>query len=136
MKMLLQDLKFKDNREQLKDIFENALPLTYQDVVLVFISVSGIKNGQLVQESYANKVYNETINGKLWSAIQVTTAAGICGVLDLMAEGKLPQKGFVRQEDVLFDDFINNRFGRYYSRTKDRLGRNDGQPTKERQEAA
>ncbi|GAA6137012.1 saccharopine dehydrogenase family protein [Arenicella sp. 4NH20-0111] len=120
MKMLLQDLRFKDNREQLKDIFENALPLTYQDVVLVFINVSGIKNGQLVQESYANKVYNETINGKLWSAIQVTTASGICGVLDLMAEGKLPQQGFVRQEDVLFDDFINNRFGQYYQRHKDK----------------
>ena len=120
MKMLLQDLKFRDNRDQLKTIFEDALPLTYQDVVLVFISVSGMKNGQLVQESYANKIYNETINGKLWSAIQVTTAAGICGVLDLMAEGKLPKQGFVRQEDVLFDDFINNRFGRYYQRLKDK----------------
>ncbi len=120
MKMLLQDLKFKDNRDHLKRIFEDALPLTYQDVVLVFISVSGLKNGQLVQESYANKVYNETINGKLWSAIQVTTAAGICAVLDLMANGKLPQKGFVKQEDVLFDDFINNRFGQYYQRSKDK----------------
>ncbi len=120
MKMLLQDLKFKDNRDQLKEIFENALPLTYQDVVLVFINVSGIKNGQLVQESYANKVYNETINGKLWSAIQVTTAAGICAVLDLMAEGKLPNQGFVRQEDVNYDDFINNRFGQYYQRDRER----------------
>lgn len=116
MKMLLQDLRLMDNRPLLKEIFENSLPLTYQDVVLVFISVSGIKNGQLVQETYANKVYNETINGKLWSAIQVTTASGICAVLDLMAEGKLPQQGFVKQEDVLFDDFINNRFGQYYRR--------------------
>ncbi len=120
MKMLLQDLKFRDNRDQLKGIFENALPLTYQDVVLVFINVSGLKNGQLIQESYANKIYNKTINGNLWSAIQVTTAAGICGVLDLMAEGKLPTKGFVRQEDVLFDDFIRNRFGQYYQRDKER----------------
>lgn len=118
MKMLLHDLKFKDNRDLLKKIFENALPITYQDVVLVFINVSGIKDGQLVQKSYANKIYNETINGKLWSAIQVTTASGICGVLDLMAEGKLPTQGFVRQEDVLFSDFINNRFGCYYRRQK------------------
>jgi len=119
MKMLLQDLKFKDNRDQLKRIFENALPVTYQDVVLIFISVSGVKNGQLVQESYANKVYNQVINNRLWSAIQVTTAAGICAVLDLMATGKLPQTGFVRQEDVSFEDFINNRFGRYYQRKND-----------------
>jgi len=116
MKMLLHDLRLMDKRPLLKEIFETALPLTYQDVVLVFINVSGMKDGQLVQESYANKIYNKTINGKLWSAIQVTTAAGICTVLDLMAEEKLPQRGFVKQEDVLYSDFINNRFGQYYKR--------------------
>ncbi|NND82584.1 MAG: saccharopine dehydrogenase family protein [Gammaproteobacteria bacterium] len=116
MKLLLHDLRLKDRRPLLKDIFEAAIPLTYQDVVLVFINVSGIKNGQLVQESYANKIYNHRMSGQTWSAIQITTAAGICAVLDLQAEGKLPKKGFVRQEDVVFDDFINNRFGQYYRR--------------------
>jgi len=120
MKMLLDDLRLRDNRELLKEIFEQALPLTYQDVVLVFVNVSGMKDGQLVQESYASKNYSQTINGKLWSAIQITTAAGICTALDLMAEGKLPQQGFVKQEDVLFDDFINNRFGQYYKRPQDK----------------
>jgi len=131
MKMLLHDLRFKEKRPLLKEIFESALPLTYQDVVLVFISVSGMKGGQLVQESYANKIYNETINGKLWSAIQVTTASGICTVLDLLAEGKLPQQGFIRQEDVLFDDFISNRFGRYYCRESDKRCSNTKNQEKE-----
>ena len=117
MKMLLHDLRLKDRRPLLKDIFESALPLTFQDVVLVFINVSGMKNGQLVQESYANKIYNHSLNGQLWSAIQITTAAGICAVLDLQATGKLPSRGFVRQEDVSFQDFINNRFGQYYRRS-------------------
>jgi saccharopine dehydrogenase-like NADP-dependent oxidoreductase len=116
MKMLLQDLRLIDHQSLLKEIFEAAIPFTYQDVVLVFINVTGMKNGQLIQETYANKIYSQTINGKLWSAIQITTAAGICGVLDLLAEGKLPQQGFVRQEDVSYDDFINNRFGRYYAK--------------------
>lgn len=119
MKILLDDLRLRDNRQLLKEIFENSLPLTYQDVVLVFVNVSGIKDGQLVQESYASKNYSQTINGKLWSAIQITTAAGICAALDLMAEDKLPQQGFVKQEDVLFEDFINNRFGQYYRRPND-----------------
>jgi saccharopine dehydrogenase-like NADP-dependent oxidoreductase len=116
MKLLLQDLRLIDNQALLKEIFEAAIPFTYQDVVLVFINVTGLKNGKLVQESYANKIYSQTISGKQWSAIQVTTAAGICGVLDLLAEGKLPQKGFVRQEDVSYDDFIHNRFGQYYAK--------------------
>ncbi len=117
MKMLLQDLRLKERRSLLKEILETALPNTKQDVVLVFISVSGIKNGQLVQESYANKIYSQTINDKLWSAIQITTAAGICAVLDLLAQGRLRQKGFIKQEDICFDDFIGNRFGKYYAKT-------------------
>lgn len=115
MKLLLQDLGLKDRRPLLKEIFETALPLTRQDVVLVFVNVSGYRGDKLVQETYANKIYSQTINGKQWSAIQITTAAGICTALDLLAEGKLPQQGFVRQEDIKFDDFIGNRFGQYYS---------------------
>ena len=116
MKMLLNDLRLIERQDLLKEIFETAIPITYQDVVLVFINVSGMREGQLVQETYANKIYAQQINGRQFSAIQITTAAGICGVLDLLAGGRLPQKGFVRQEDVNYNDFINNRFGRYYQK--------------------
>lgn len=116
MKLLLNDLRLRERQNLLKEIFENALPLTYQDVVLVFVNVCGMRDGKLVQQSYANKIYSQEINGKLWSAIQITTASGICAVLDLLAQGKLPQQGFVRQEDVCFKDFIQNRFGRYYAK--------------------
>jgi saccharopine dehydrogenase-like NADP-dependent oxidoreductase len=49
------------------------------------------------------------------SAIQLTTASGICAMVDMLCEGKLPQAGFVRQEDVPLDTFLANRFGRYYA---------------------
>ena len=115
MKMLLQDLRLSERQHLLKEILESALPVTHQDVVLVFINVNGLKNGRFVQESYANKIYNQTIGGQHFSAIQVTTAASACAVIDLLATGKIPQQGFIRQEDIAFDDFINNRFGRYYA---------------------
>jgi len=115
MKALLQDLRLRDRREVLKDILEHALPTTLQDVVIVFVTVTGKKKGQLVQETYANKIYGQPVNGVERSAIQVTTAAGICGVLDLLAEGRLPQQGFVRQEDVPLADFLANRFGKVYA---------------------
>ncbi|HEX3380421.1 MAG TPA: saccharopine dehydrogenase family protein, partial [Paraburkholderia sp.] len=35
-------------------------------------------------------------------------------VLDLFRERKLPQKGFVRQEQVSLGDFLANRFGKLY----------------------
>jgi len=117
LKILLQTLRLNERKDLMKDIFEYALPITMQDVVLVFVNVSGEKDGRFMQESYAHKVYARDIGGKRCSAIQITTASGICTMLDLVADGKLPQKGFVRQEDTNFNDFIENRFGSAYARS-------------------
>ena len=61
-----------------------------QDVVLVFVTVSGMKNGALVQEVFARKIFAERSDVHPLSAIQITTAAGICAAVDLFREGKLP----------------------------------------------
>jgi saccharopine dehydrogenase-like NADP-dependent oxidoreductase len=116
MKALLQDLRLRERRYILKDILENALPSTLQDVVIVFVTASGMKQGRLMQETYANKIYSQVRDGSHLSAIQVTTAAGICAALDLLASGHLPTRGFVRQEDIPLALFLANRFGRIYAR--------------------
>ena len=116
VKMLVRDLRLGQRREIMKDVLETAIPLTFQDVVLIFVTVSGMRDGRLTQESYAKKVYSQTVNGKLMSAIQITTASGICAMLDMLFEGKLPKRGFVRQEQAKLSDFLANRFGRYYAR--------------------
>jgi len=115
MKALLNDLGLRDRRDVLKDILENALPATLQDVVVIFVTVSGRRNGRLLQETYANKIYSRRVGETVRSAIQITTASGICAVLDMLANGALPQKGFVRQEDIALDAFLANRFGRNYA---------------------
>lgn len=115
MKALLHDLRLKDRREVLKDILENAVPSTLQDVVIVFVTASGQREGRLVQETYAHKIYNGVLAGRPRSAIQITTASSLCAMLDLLAEGRLPQRGFVRQEEVKLDDFLANRFGHVYA---------------------
>lgn len=115
MKALLNDLGLRNRRPLLKDILENAVPATLQDVVIVFVTVSGLKNGHLMQETYVNKVYAQVVGGEMKSAIQITTAGAICAVLDLLAEGKLPTQGFIRQEDIPLADILANRFGRFYA---------------------
>ena len=114
MQMLVNDLRLGERRSLFRDVLEAAIPVTLQDVVLVFTTVTGSRDGRLTQESYANKIFSQKINGKCWSAIQITTAAGICTAVDLMRDGKLPTTGFVRQEDITLADFLANRFGRYY----------------------
>jgi saccharopine dehydrogenase-like NADP-dependent oxidoreductase len=120
MKTLLHDLRLRDRRHVLKDILEHALPATLQDVVIIFVTVSGQRAGRYVQETYANKIYGSDVNGRPRSAIQMTTAAGICAVLDLLSEGTLPARGFVRQEDVPLDRFLRNRFGKVYATASNR----------------
>ncbi len=115
MKALLNDLRLRDRRDLLKDILEKSVPATMQDVVIVFVTVSGLKNGHLVQETYANKIYAREMGGRMVSGIQITTAGGICAVLDLLAEGELPARGFVRQEEIALADFLANRFGGVYA---------------------
>ncbi|WP_372425554.1 saccharopine dehydrogenase family protein [Salinarimonas chemoclinalis] len=119
MKALLDDLRLRERREVLKDILEQAVPTTMQDVVIVFVTVSGQKDGLLTQETFARKIYAERIGGRVHSAIQITTASAVCAVLDLLATGVLPQAGFVRQEDIALAAFLENRFGRAYARGDD-----------------
>ena len=67
-----------------------------------------------MQEVFTRKVFAGTVCGMPMSAIQITTAGAMCAVLDLFREKKLPQAGFVRQEQVPLDAFLANRFGRLY----------------------
>jgi saccharopine dehydrogenase-like NADP-dependent oxidoreductase len=114
MDVLVNELRLRERRDVLKDILEHAVPATFQDVVVTFCTATGQRRGQLVQISDARKTYHQQIQGENWSAIQVTTGAGICTVVDLHFAGKLPSSGFVRQEQVDLDTFLANRFGRYY----------------------
>ena len=115
VKMLIRDLRLGQRRELLKDVLEASVPMTHQDVVLVFVTVSGMQDIRLTQESFAKKIYSKTLGRRLYSAIQITTAAGVCAMVDLVREGALPQRGFVRQEDADLERFLANRFGRHYA---------------------
>lgn len=118
MKFLLEDLGLAADQEQLKAIMRKSMPATMQDVVLVFVTVSGMKNGVLLQEVFARKIFADRDVSAPLSAIQITTAAGICAAVDLFREGKLPQSGFVRQEEVALPDFLANRFGMAYQQSR------------------
>jgi saccharopine dehydrogenase-like NADP-dependent oxidoreductase len=116
VKFLCNDLRLGERRDLFRDVLENAVPITAQDVVLIFVTVSGLRAGRMVQETYTRKVYHGEVHGRELSAIQITTAASVCAVLDLHRAGRIPRKGFVRQEQIGLDDFMANRFGKLYER--------------------
>jgi saccharopine dehydrogenase-like NADP-dependent oxidoreductase len=112
MRLLMNDLKLNQDRATLRRILENAVPQTLQDVVIVYAAVTGQQNGELREENYVSKIYPQMIAGRLWSAIQVTTASGVCAVLDLVLTHPDRHHGLVTQESFRLPDILANRFGR------------------------
>ncbi|MEB3342765.1 saccharopine dehydrogenase C-terminal domain-containing protein [Okeania sp.] len=119
IKFLTNELGLSDRRELLEEILENSIPITKQDVVIIFCTVTGWKNGHLQQISDVRKIYPLNLYGENWSSIQLTTASSLCAVLDMYLNGKITHSGFLKQEDISLDTFLNNRFGCYYAQ-KDR----------------
>ena len=115
MRLLLRDLRLGERRDMLRAILEHALPATTQDVVVIFVTVIGTRDGRLSQETLARRVEHGSVAGRPRTAIQRTTAGSICAVLDLLACGLLPQSGYIRQEDIGLDSFLANRFGKVYA---------------------
>jgi saccharopine dehydrogenase-like NADP-dependent oxidoreductase len=117
MKFLLQDLNLAPRQELVTQIFDQEVPLTESDVVVFYVNVVGSEpGGGLRQRSFIRKMYGATIQGRRLNAIQLTTAAGIAGVLELFAKGRLGP-GFVRQESVALEEFLDTRWGgRVYGR--------------------
>jgi saccharopine dehydrogenase-like NADP-dependent oxidoreductase len=114
IKFLMFELRLNERRDLLKDILESAVPMTPQDVVLIFCTVKGKRDGRFTEMTDARKVYAGEFRGQKCSAIQMTTAAALCAALDLHVTGKLPTQGFVKQEQVSLDAFLTNRFGKAY----------------------
>lgn len=126
MKFLLQDLRLGVeharpdangrvfDRKLAMDLLDHAIARTVQDVVIVFINCIGIKDGYRQQINFKRAVRAVNMFGRVWPAIELTTAAGVCAMVDLHRRGVLPQTGFVRQEQCPLDDFNQTPFGRAY----------------------
>lgn len=110
MHFLLHDLNFIHDQKGLKKLLENNLPKTKQDVVLLYITITGVIKGSFQQRSYTKKIYHNSD----YTAIEITTAHGLCAAIDLFVSKQLPQKGFIAQEEIALDVFLKNRFGMLY----------------------
>jgi saccharopine dehydrogenase-like NADP-dependent oxidoreductase len=119
MRFLLHDLRLIERRDLLRQILEHAVPHSREDVVIVFASASGKRGGRFEQETRLARIFGGPLRGVDRTAIELTTAAGVVGVLELLQGGKLPQAGFVRQEQVPLADFLATRVGHYYAALAD-----------------
>jgi saccharopine dehydrogenase-like NADP-dependent oxidoreductase len=110
MKFLLNDLNLSQKQDLLTQIFDQEVPLTLNDVVVVYVNSVGNDNAALIQRSFVKKIYAGTVGGRPLSAIQLATASGLAAVIELFALGHLPA-GFVKQESIVLEQFLNTEWG-------------------------
>jgi saccharopine dehydrogenase-like NADP-dependent oxidoreductase len=108
MRFVIHDLGLGHRPDLLTQIFDQAVPATTQDVVLIYVNAVGTRKGGLTQRSYVKKVKAQELFPA--TAIQTTTAAGMAAVVELWVKGELPP-GFVRQEQIAFEKFAKTRWG-------------------------
>ncbi len=113
MKFILQDMNLREDPELAKKILTKVIPHVEQDKVVVYVSVVGKKNGMLSEITYTNTCYPLKVDKTTFTAIQMTTASGICTIVDMVVHEK-KLTGLVKQEQVSLADFLANRFGSYY----------------------
>ena len=111
MKFLFNDLHLKKNKEVLEKLFDKEVPRTKNDVIIFFVKVIGLIDGVLQEKTYLRKIYGN----EKFSAIQLTTASGACSVLKMYLDGKIDQKGFMKQELISWQDFLENKYGQVYA---------------------
>jgi len=109
LRFMFEDLGLKNNMELANNIFNQNVPTTTDDVVIFFVKATGYNNGNLTEKNWVCKIYGK--DGM--TAIERATASGVAEVLCMLKDKKL-KSGFVKQEDIPFDDFINGKFGAIY----------------------
>ncbi|HEY0677740.1 MAG TPA: saccharopine dehydrogenase C-terminal domain-containing protein [Chitinophagaceae bacterium] len=114
MRFLLYELILKEKRQLVEQILTEAKPPVREDVVYVYAVVEGWKGEELAREEFYNAYHPIVINGKEWRAISWTTAASVAAVVEMVANGELPQKGFIKQEDISFNAFCKTKNGGLY----------------------
>ena len=114
MRFLMYELILKNDKDQLEKILSNAKPPVDDDVVYIYAVVEGWKKEKISRSEFFKAFYPIEIQGKKWRAISWTTAASLVAVIEMVASGKLANKGFLKQEDISYSDFIKTECGKLF----------------------
>lgn len=116
MRLLLEDLRFRDDPDALVARLRYALPPDDDDRVLIHVSAEGKINSRLQTKVLVARYDPLVISGKTRPAILWTTAASIAAVVEMVSHGLLPQKGFIKQEHIPLAAFLQTTHGHLYAK--------------------
>jgi saccharopine dehydrogenase-like NADP-dependent oxidoreductase len=112
----MQELFAGHNHEHdsLAKWFQENIPFTTQDMVMLYVCITGMIGDEFSERSFMHKWYPQELDGNSWSAIQWTTASEICALCDMVICNPGKYQGLIQHQDVDYEELINNRFMRYF----------------------
>jgi saccharopine dehydrogenase-like NADP-dependent oxidoreductase len=114
MNFFFHELLMREDRAAAGKILTHAKPPVDDDVVYVHAAAEGWSAGLLGRREFVRAYYPIEIKGRARTAIAWTTAASACAVVEMTRSGVLPEKGFLKQETIPLERFLQTRTGRLY----------------------
>ncbi|MDO9527102.1 MAG: saccharopine dehydrogenase C-terminal domain-containing protein [Gemmobacter sp.] len=114
MNFFFHELLMRENRAEAGRILTNAKPPVDEDVVYVHVAAEGWQSGALKRREFVRSYYPLDINGKQRTAIAWTTSASVVAVIEMVRDGVLAAKGFIKQEEIPLAPYLATRTGAYF----------------------
>lgn len=114
MNFFFHELLMRENRAEAGRILTHAKPPVDEDVVYVHVAAEGQTDGGLRRKEFVRAYYPLVINGKARTAIAWTTSASVVSVIEMVRDGTLPARGFLKQEAIALAPYLATRTGDYF----------------------
>ena len=115
MNFFFHELLMRDRREEAGQILVHAKPPVDDDVVYLHVAAEGVSDSRPARKEFVRAYRPIKIAGKHRTAISWTTSASVVAIIEMVRDGKLPQQGFIKQEDIALDDFLATSTGSLYA---------------------
>ncbi len=115
MNFFFHELLMRERRELAGEILTNAKPPVDEDVVYVHVASEGETDGQMKRLEYVRSFMPRDVGGKRSTAIAWTTASSVVAVIEMVRAGALPSRGFLKQEEIDFNDFLATPTGSLFA---------------------
>jgi saccharopine dehydrogenase-like NADP-dependent oxidoreductase len=110
------ELLMRERRKEAGEILVNAKPPVQDDVVYVHVAAEGTQNGRMERREFVRGYRPVVVAGKARTAIAWTTAGSVVAIIEMVRDGKLPNSGYLKQEDIPLAAFLETPTGSLYAR--------------------
>ena len=114
MNFFFHELLMREQRDIAGQILVNAKPPVEDDVVYVHVSSEGEIDGRLQRKEFVHGYRPIEIAGVQQTAIAWTTSGSVVAVIEMVRDGALANRGFLKQEDIPLEAFLATLTGSFF----------------------